>query len=140
MRLAARVSFALAVAIASFTIIESGPSTGDSGKEYDPPENYPEAVDHVERPSDLFAAFLVAYEADRDWFKEEKQVDLTPEEFTRRHDRVFITRLEDGRFDIQMGPETLEGGDGKPVRLVNPGRRYIVDAKSLRLVDAFFDR
>lgn len=140
MRLSAGASCVLAATIAFFAIVASGPSTGDSGKEYDPPANYPEAVDHVEHPSDLFAAFLVAYEADRAWFKEEKQVDLTPEEFTRRHDRVFITRLEDGRFDIQMGPEALEGEDGKPVRLVNPGRRYIVDAKSMRLLDAFFDR
>lgn len=140
MRLSGLAGFAVAAVAVPLAILLSGSSAGESGKDYDPLENYPEAVDQVERPSDLFAAFLVAYEADRLWFKEEKQVDLTPEEFTRRHDRVFITRLEDGRFDIQMGPEALEGGNGRPVRLVNPGRRYIIDAKSLRLIDAFFDR
>jgi hypothetical protein len=140
MKLSGLAGFAIAAVAVPLAILVSGPSVGESGKEYDPPEKYPEAVDQLERPSDLFAAFLVAYEADRLWFKQEKQIDLTPEEFTRRHDRVFITRLEDGRFDIQMGPEALEGNGGTPVRLVNPGRRYIIDAKSLRIIDAFFDR
>lgn len=140
MRLSAWTGVVSATSAIVLAILVSGSSAGDSGKEYDPPESYPEAVDQVELPSDLLAAFLVAYEADRSWFRAEKQVDLTPEEFTKRHDRVLITRLEDGKLDIQMGPETLEGGSGKPVRLVNPGRRYIIDAKSLRLLDAFFDR
>ena len=82
----------------------------------------------------------MACEADRSWFEAEKQVDLTPDQLRNRHDRVLITRRDDGTFDIQMGPEAIEGGGGKPVRLVNPGRRYVIDAKSLRLIDAFFDR
>jgi hypothetical protein len=130
----------LAAVVFALAILVSGPSAGDDGKEYDPPEDYPEAVDQLELASDLIAALLVAYEADRKWFKEERQVDLSPEEFTKRHDRVFITRLDDGRFDIQMGPEAVEGGKGRPVRLVNPGRRYIIEGKSLQLLDAFFDR
>lgn len=116
------------------------PPAGEAGEEYDPAENYPEVVEQLERASDVFAAFIIAYEADRLWFKENKGVDLTPGEFVRRHDRVLITRLADERFEIQMGPEPMEGGEGRPVRVVNPGRRYIVDAKSLQLIEAFFDR
>ena len=112
----------------------------DPGKGYDPAEAYPSAVDQVQRPSDFFAAFIAAYEADRRWFKEEKGIDLTPTEFVRRHDRVLVSRLSNGQFDIQMGPESVIEGPGKTVQLVNPGRRYVIDHKSLEVVEGFLDR
>jgi len=39
-----------------------------------------------------------------------------------------------------MGPEVREQRPGIPIPRLEPGRRYIIDAKSLRVVDAFFDR
>jgi hypothetical protein len=122
--------------------LASGCAAGnvDVGKAYDPPENYPRALEQVTLASNLVAAILVAYEADRGRFEEHQQIDLTPQEFTKRHEHVFITRLDDGAFDVHMGPEVREQRPGIPIPRLEPGRRYIIDAKSLRVVDAFFDR
>jgi hypothetical protein len=112
----------------------------DPGKAYDPPESYPEVVDQLERPSDFFAAVIAAYQADREWFKKQKGVELTPAEFVRRHDRVLVSRLSNGQFEVQMGPEAVEEGPQKSVRVISPGRRYVIDAKSLEVIEGFFDR
>lgn len=131
--LVAVVLFALAVSTASR-------AEEDPGKAYDPPESYPEVVEQLERPSDLLAAVIAAYQADREWFKKEKGVELTPAEFARRHNRVLVTRLSNGQIEVQMGPEAVVEGPRKSVRVISPGRRYVVDAKSLEVIEGFFDR
>jgi hypothetical protein len=135
--IALRLVVALLVALAHSV---ASRADEDPGKAYDPPESYPEVVDQLERTSDLFAAVIAAYQADREWFKKEKGVELTPAEFVRRHDRVLVTRLSNGRIEVQMGPEAVVEGPRKSVRVITPGRRYVIDAKSLEVIEGFFDR
>jgi hypothetical protein len=110
------------------------------GDSYDPPASHPEQVEHLERSSDFFAAFLVAYEADRAWFKESAKVDLDPKEFVRRHKDVFISKLSDGTFEVHMGPESVQHDQRGLPRIVGPGRRYIVDGTTFQLREGSFDR
>jgi hypothetical protein len=39
-----------------------------------------------------------------------------------------------------MGPEAVVEGPRKSVRVISPGRRYVIDAKSLEVTEGFFDR
>lgn len=135
--IALRVTVSLLVTIALSTA--SG-AEEDPDKAYDPPDSYPEAVDQIERPTDFFAAVIAAYQADREWFKRKNGVELTPSEFARRHDRVLVSRLSNGKFEVQMGPERVEKGSPSTVRVINFGRTYIVDAKSFEIVESDFDR
>ena len=81
--------------------------------------------------SEVVAALLVAYEEHSRWWKS-KGVELTPHELQVRHWAVHYSQSTADRVRVVFLPEspTMTGGD----------IGYIVDLKSLRVVDRFFGR
>ncbi len=85
----------------------------------------------INASSEVFAAFLVAYEADRKWWKD-KSVDLNPREFIARHWAVHVSQEQPDRVSVLFLPASsaIRGG----------GVEYVVDIKKLQIIDVIFER
>ena len=80
--------------------------------------------------SELFASFLVAFEAQKEYWRE-RGVELTPRELTLRHQTIGCQRDESGLVDVTFYPDhPMLGG----------GVRYYVDPKELKIVKRRFGR
>lgn len=135
-----RTNRACSSVLFSLLLATSWSAHAESPAPHDPAENYPEAIEQVTVSSKLLAAFLAAYEADRTWTKQKEGIDLSLAEFVRRNDRVFLTKLADGTFDIQMGGDSKGDMSAKPMRFPKLGRRYILDGSNFSVIESFFDR
>lgn len=82
-------------------------------------------------PSDLFAAFLVAYDAQRaSW--QARGVQLSPRELIARHYAIHIARDGDRRVAVMFAPKSpfVSGG----------GVTYFVDTEALKVVGKKIER
>ena len=89
-----------------------------------------EAREHIFVSSDLFAGFLVALEAQKEYWRSQG-VDLTPRELIARHGKIGCQRDEAGMIQVTFYPvRVVLGGDVT----------YIVDPKELKIVKRRFGR
>ena len=83
------------------------------------------ATDRILGDSELFAGFLVAFEAHKAYWKG-KGIDISPAELIKRHTRIACVKDEEGYIVVTFFPEQLlqAGGDVS----------YFVDSRVLKVV------
>jgi hypothetical protein len=92
--------------------------------------NDPAGRERVFVSSELFAGFLVALDAHRNYMREQG-VELTPLELTRSQGKIGCQWDEVGMIDVTFYPERITVGGSV---------RYIVDPKELKIVRVIFGR
>ncbi len=115
------------IVLVSIIILAGGAARGDSSRSM-PLEGLDKAI---LAPSDLLAAFLVAYEEQQKLWQN-KGVALTPRELIVRHYAVYCTRNGPGQIAVMFTAASpfVSGG----------GMTYFVDMESLKVVERKVER
>jgi len=120
-----KIIFAVALVVASLYVGGTFPEDSP-GKRSDP------LFDTVVwAPSDLLAAFLVAYDANSERWHHQG-IQFTPRDLIARHYAVRISRDGKDRVRVSFGPASPDVAGG--------GVTYFVDTERLKVVERMFER